>query len=243
MITNVRYGKPCSYDYDILLDHFSGVNTNSIRTSTIPLVQFWKDTNRRTVQLLEALRESTNSATLCFEYPTVSPKGRGKASMTDLMLLCGSSKIAVEAKFTEYLPVNGDPEKIESWLTKGKEENRQLVLEGWSTLIAPFSLGINRALLPALDYQFFHRTASACAGSEKAGVVYLLFYEKETEAAMHAYTERLKVMAEIINPKKTLTFHVWQVEVSSIDEVEDSAFAAMKTQSVYRFGEERFIRL
>jgi len=169
MITNVRYGKPCSYDYEILLDHFSGLNTNSIRTSTIPLVQFWKDTNQRTKQLLDALKESTNSVTLCFEYPTVSPKGHGKASMTDLMVICGNSKIAIEAKFTEYLPENGHPENIEGWLQKGTSDNRQQVLEGWTSLIEPFSQGINPQLQHSLDYQFYHRTASACAGSE-AGI-------------------------------------------------------------------------
>lgn len=243
MITNVRYGKPCSYDYEILLDHFSGLNTNSIRTSTIPLVQFWKDTNQRAKQLLDALKESTNSVTLCFEYPTVSPKGHGKASMTDLMVICGNSKIAIEAKFTEYLPENGHPENIEGWLQKATSDNRQQVLEGWTSLIEPFSQGINPQLQHSLDYQFYHRTASACAGSEKAAVVYLLFYEKENEEAMTAYTNRLKAMVEVINPKRTLSFHVWQVEVTSIREVEDTAFTAMKKEPVYRFGAERLVKL
>ena len=85
--------------------------------------------------------------------------------------------------------------------------------------------------------------ASACAGSEKAAVVYLLFYEKENEEAMTAYTNRLKAMVEVINPKRTLTFHVWQVEVTSIREVEDTVFTAMKKEPVYRFGAERLVKL
>jgi hypothetical protein len=34
----IRFGKPDSYDYDTILDQFSGTKINTIRTSSVPLV-------------------------------------------------------------------------------------------------------------------------------------------------------------------------------------------------------------
>jgi hypothetical protein len=178
MNTEIRFGKPSSYDYETILDQFSGTKINSIRTSSIPLVQFWKSTDNRLNELLKETKIDSENPILCFEYPTPS-KGRGKSSMTDLMILCGDTKIAIEAKFTEYLEINLKDESISKWKTEKNINNREIVLNHWTELIRPFSHDLNDLSIQKITYQFYHRTASACFESKSAVVVYQIFYENE----------------------------------------------------------------
>jgi len=43
MNIDIRFGHPQPYCYNTILDQFSGTSINSFRTSSIPLVQFWKN--------------------------------------------------------------------------------------------------------------------------------------------------------------------------------------------------------
>lgn len=89
MKNQLYFGQPTSLDYDLVLDMFSGTKINSNRTSSVPLVEFWRDTNARLQQLMSMIDRNINSdcvASLCFEYPTKPKDGKGKASMTDLMM-------------------------------------------------------------------------------------------------------------------------------------------------------------
>ena len=107
-------------------------SVNSERTSSLPLVQYWKPRENGKVsesgkKLLDQCELTLDDeATFCFEYPVPVNKdegGQGKASMTDLMITSTSHAIAIEAKWTE-----GQPETIGHWRIS---ENRNKVLKGW----------------------------------------------------------------------------------------------------------------
>ena len=80
MIMNIdlHFGHPNSYDYETLIDQFSGTKINSIRTSSVPLVQFWKNTEKHLYLLFETLHLPAKDVALCFEYPTKPLKGKAR---------------------------------------------------------------------------------------------------------------------------------------------------------------------
>jgi len=247
MKNQLYFGQPSSLEYDIVLDMFSCTKINSNRTSSIPLVQFWKDTDAKLNKLLSEVDrniEFVKDVSVCFEYPTKPQQGKGKASMTDLMILCGSYKIAIEAKFTEYTK-SRHAQKIMSWLKSGDNlENRELVLDYWKNQIKNFSYGLFNENMDDIDYQFFHRTASACHNIKNACVVYQVFYDDKTKKYVDDYIEELKRYVKLINPNQGLKYIVWKVETKQlIDDKEKYPFELMKTQEVYGFGEGELLVL
>lgn len=233
MNTEIRFGKPDSYDYNTILDQFSGAKINSIRTSSIPLVQFWKDTDSRLEELFTVLKLQAKKPILCFEYPTKS-EGKGKSSMTDLMILCDDLKIAIEAKFTEYEKIK--PDLIKNWKNNGDKENREKVLDYWTNLIKPFSNGYDDESLHQMSYQFYHRTASACKDSGKAIVVYQIFYDNHTRGYLANYKNELKDYVKFLNTNNNLSFYIWEIEV--VQKIMDNnidPFIEMKYHSIYEF--------
>lgn len=238
MKIDIRFGQPVPYEYETIIDQFSGTSFNSFQTSSIPLVQFWKDTETRLNELLKEVNLDLGETTLCFEYPTSPKKGKGKASMTDLMIITADAKVAIEAKFTEYTP-KGSIELIKKWKNEGDVENRKLVLQYWKNLIEPFSDGMDDGTLLNVEYQFFHRTASACKDVTQANVVYLVFYDEETKKYLGSFIKKLKNYITIINPKDSLKFYLWQVEVfQKVNKKKDTdnPFLIMKEREVYGIG-------
>ncbi len=190
---------------------------NSVQTSSLPLVQFWrasgknfegKQLNQDAKDLLKnCLGENgtDKGAQLCFEYPVpVHPdcEGRGKASMTDLMIMTGKRAIAVEAKWKEC---EEDYQTMKDWLgATSKEddsnENHIKVLNGWIKYINEYigeeklnEIAIDNGgdkIIPdhyeSIPYQLLHRVASACAVAKKKGttaaVIYQLFYNDENSS-------------------------------------------------------------
>ena len=235
MNLELKFGYPNSYDYDILLDQFSGTKINSFRTSSIPLVQFWRDTNNKLQELLQKLNLYADNPTLCFEYPTKPKKGKGKSSMTDLMILGQDFKIAIEAKFTEYAKY--EQKMIRNWINQNNKENRLKVLDYWTSLIKPFSKGYDDNSLQNISYQFYHRTASACNVQGKAYVVYQIFYDNATHEFLEKYKQKLQDYVRIINPNDNLKFYVWEIEVLQKvnDNIENDPFEMMKSKNIYEF--------
>jgi Domain of unknown function (DUF6946) len=236
MNMELRFGQPYPYDFDTILDQFSGTKINSIRTSSIPLVQFWKQTDSRLSELFSKIEEFSEKKVLCFEYPTKPQEGKGKASMTDLMILCDDFKIAIEAKFTEYAKMKSDP--ISKWKIKTDNiANKKMVLHYWTSLIKPFSNGLDDISLQEISYQFYHRTASACKETEKAIVIYQLFYDKDTYESLEKFKNELRNYVRILNPNDKLSFYIWEIEV--IQKIKDNndidPFTVMKFQNVYEF--------
>jgi hypothetical protein len=247
MSFELKFGKPDSYDYNTLLDQFSGTKINSVKTSSIPLVQFWKNTDKRLTQLGKYLdlNLDQNDLQLCFEYPTVPGQGKGKASMTDLMILAGDTQIAIEAKYTEYRRAE---EKVEKWRTKNGN-NRQDVLQGWWDMIANFRT-VPNTNDPSIAYQFLHRTASACKGAKKdvqqAIVVYQIFHDTNPQPYLDRFKKRLQKYVNIIKPEDSkLKFYTWEIEVIPPipDKIDPNPFIEMKTKPVYTFGKQDFNQL
>lgn len=184
-------------------------SVNSARTSSLPLVQFWKPMGKESVinpladKMLEDCGVSASDVEqLNFEYPVPVKSdcnGKGKASMTDLMIISKYHAIAIEAKWTEC---KKKYEPISVWKKEGKDkENRNNVLKGWIGYIKDFadSKGFETKTLGEYDkipYQLLHRIASACAvakqqGKKEAIVIYQLFYDPDREVGCVGKEERV----------------------------------------------------
>jgi hypothetical protein len=243
MNVQIKFGKPGNYDYDMLLDQFGITKINSFKTSSIPLVQFWKDTEKRLTEVEANLHLQLNHPVLCFEYPTAPAQGKGGSSMTDLMILSDENKIAIEAKYTEYekMPV----ETVAQWLQEGNSiENKEKVLQGWWSMIAPFRAGTSTP--DTMGYQFLHRTASACQNTKQAVVIYQLFYDNETLPFLAAYKKLLAGYVAMVNPNENLKFYTWEIETKLLvpdDIKEQKPFVIMKRKPVYEFGATVFAKL
>lgn len=215
MEIELRYGKHNIDDYNGILEQFSGSKINSLKTSTIPLVQFWKPTSKRLDYLFNNLNLQCEKPILSFEHPTKPKSGKGKASMTDLMIICDDFNIAIEAKFTEY--VNRTEKSIDKWKSEGNLKNKNLVLGYWTSLIEPFSNGLESISIKEISYQFFHRTASACNTIGSAIVIYQLFYDNYSLRFLEIYKNKIKDYINIINPNKDkLNFYIWEIEANQL---------------------------
>lgn len=236
------FGKPENYQYDDILDLFSQSKINSIRTSSVPLVQYWKKTNQRFKSLKEMINLDSKRIDLCFEYPTAS-LGKNKSSMTDLMILSGHTKIAIEAKFTEYSKMPSD--LVKKWRIEGNKENRAKVLKHWKGLLQGFTNGINQTKFEDISYQFLHRTASACKNCTEAIVIYQLFYDDRTKDYLPSYKNSLEEYSEYINPNNKLSFFIWEIEADQKykNEMINSPFIKMKSANIYNFKDENFSKI
>ncbi len=269
-----HYGKPGKQDWVHVADVFATHESlNSKKTSSLPLVQFWQNGDGfqdRVNDLQSKLGDigiMTSKSMLCFEYGVSVPKGfgRGKASMTDLMIITPDHVIAIEAKYTEYLKSKYEP--LCKWLKDSKNngfnENKLKVLAGWLKYIQDFG-GID--ILPKDDiqsfvedftkkgetqnipYQLIHRIASACAvakerACENAVVIYQLFNDSdgEMEKKRDAFSKKLQEAVQVLGIKDTIKFYVVGVETKyerGDDKPErlNDLFLEMQEKPVYSFG-------
>ncbi len=179
-------------------------SVNSERTSSLPLVQFWKPQgkgkglNSWAKTLLEKCGEAPSDVEkFMFEYPVPVKKGKGKSSMTDLMIISKSRAIAIEAKWTEC---EKEYERISAWKKEGKDKtNREEVLKGWIQYINDYAESDilearHLEMYDDIPYQLLHRIASACAtakqqGKREAVVIYQLFYDNRAKDNGRAVTQ------------------------------------------------------
>ena len=159
--------------HDALVDSYPDKEFNSPWRSTIPLVEFWRSPEKRVRELSHSLGLVVpTSVRLGFEHTVSPPRGRGKASHTDVMVASSQFVLAIEAKWTEpRYEVVGD------WL--GDSTNRAEVLRGWCDLLQQRTTDrVDANDLATLPYQMVHRAASACdeAGPESnCWLVYMVF--------------------------------------------------------------------
>lgn len=244
------YGKPQVGQFDHVIDAFvAHESVHSVKTSSLPLVQFWHDKSvMRNVEQIkgadgltgEELRKIQNiflekDSLRCFEYATCVQGGRGKASMTDLMLLAKGSnrnyKIAIEAKFTEY---QEDPQyrpTVKMWKSeknskKDDGQNREKVLEGWCNYITGNGGELDFSNIDEIPYQLVHRIASACAKDEDDNahipiVLYHLFYEKDDKEKVNQFQKNIEGWVEKLD-LKGIGFYV----LTTMIKIRDSVFAA-----------------
>jgi len=119
----VFWGDPHEANYELILDYFSGTKINSTRTSSVPLAQYWKETKNTLEHIGLATSTNLQGASVYFEYPTRS-FGKNRPSMSDVMIISENTKVAVEAKFTEY--ARTEYETIDSWYkNRPSEQNRR----------------------------------------------------------------------------------------------------------------------
>ena len=275
-MSSYHYGNPNkSNSWEYVVSIFAAhESVKSEKTSSLPLVQFWKPDLRLAVPRnkercadgffrackIGDLALNLREAEFSFEYPVPVQGGRGKASMTDLMITTEKFAMAIEAKWTEcrekYKPT------IEEWLKEGKNlENRKLVLIGWINYINKFlpkCLDVDKINLAKIPYQFLHRIASACyVASLKKDIVpvvaYQLFYDdghNGTENEMKDFAVELKeAYNELFQGNAPVRFNVIQVK-TEIDKVVKDAiqgirseradalndiFLIMQEKDVYRF--------
>lgn len=246
-IKGIYWGSPKINDYYLILDYFSNTKINSIKTSSVPLAQYWQDSGKKLAELEKNLGFKINNAELCFEYPTKS-YGSNRASMTDLMIIGDDLKIAVEAKYTEY--AKGDYEAISKWLESGsKPENRVKVLKYWKDMIKPFA-DFKEDEINSIPYQLLHRTASACCENNgRAVVLYQIFYDTSTDSKLDKFIKELESARSIIKPKENLHFVINKIKVDKIHEEvkekdfkKEEVFQFMKRGKAYYFGKSEFIR-
>lgn len=176
----------------------------SLQTSSLPLVQFWKPNGEfpsgNARKVLELCFETVNlenefrNAELCFEYPVPVHKdceGKGKASMTDLMIITDHHAIALEAKWKECGKAYPS---ISKWETPngGTNDNRTKVRDGWLQYINTYlkdrgfaEISPKKEDYKIIPYQMLHRIASACAVAKEKGkkavVIYQLFYSSDSD--------------------------------------------------------------
>ena len=162
--------------HDGLLDRFPVQEFDSPTRSTIPLLEYWRSPEERMEELTAALRlPLPRRVELNFEHTVYPPRGRGKASCTDLMVTSAELVMAIEAKWTERRY-----EAVEDWRSdSANPANRMEVLRAWCDLLERRGANpIREDDLSRLPYQMIHRAASAChppGAATSRCLVYLLF--------------------------------------------------------------------
>ncbi len=234
------YGRPPRRDarcVDVIDAFAARESLKSARTSSLPLVQFWNDDEKLPNRVTSISEDCNNleilseDSTLCFEYAVPVGGGRGKASMTDLMIITRDHAIAIEAKFTEC---KKNYETIDDWLKKGNKSNKMKVLQGWLDYILAHdkTLQIKEAeglIGKGIPYQMLHRIASACKVATDSKdlfnkefspvVIYQLFYENETpitgrkarfvaESDVKKFADILERAKEKLGLHDVIQFHV-----------------------------------
>lgn len=232
-IKSIRWGNPNISDYDLILDHYSETKINSIKTSSVPLAQYWKETEKRISQLSKLINENLDDAEIYFEYPTKSLH-RAKSSMSDVMIIANSLKIAIEGKYTEYQKTGY--QLIDDWLNENNYDHRTSVLNHWKNMIIPF---VESPLdnIDHIPYQFFHRTASACFENDgKAYVLYQLFFDDEIKSDLEKFIALINTSIEKLHPNENLKILIQKIKIKKINEVDKKhVFQKMKSTVVYEF--------
>ncbi len=210
--TKLFHGKPNNNDFSEIL---SGVSKHDLyerkHCSTIPLMVVWMHFEKILPGILQGIDgENGGKAEICFEYP-VSPKsGRGKASMTDVMIFSNKSVIAIEGKWTER------NKKISTWL--GKEAragtNKWSVLNYWfESILGKNERGFHYEAKGhgELDYQMLHRTASSFLVAREKRlnpvVIYQIFWDQDLSDSKRGetgFTFTNKYFKSILDFKKAL---------------------------------------
>ncbi|MDE0522418.1 MAG: hypothetical protein OXH79_10735 [Boseongicola sp.] len=184
---------------DRLLDCFPETAFDSPTRSTIALLEHWRSTEQRVRELARALGLPVpRRVQLDFEHMVHPPKGRGKPSCTDLMVISPDFVVAIEAKWTEpRYPV------VEDWLDG--TENRKQVLQGWCDLLELRAESrVATGDLHGLPYQMVHRAASACHQRKAAScrVAYLVF--ETTARARSECLEDLALLRDVLGSRSSL---------------------------------------
>lgn len=177
--------------------------------STVPLLALAKDDWGTFAKVLD-LCGMTGDVSLAFERSVPSPRGEGRPSYTDAMVLFGQSALAIEAKWTE--PRN---ETVAARL--GRRDSRgqgsEEFVRGWLDLIQPHATKTLR-LEDFSDcvYQVVHRAASACGAAATPALLYLVF-STEGGPRKHFYLDDLTLVYQALGQPARFPFLIAHVEL------------------------------
>lgn len=235
---NRFYGKPSGQTFNEIVDQFSLSGINSVKTSTIPMLNYWKKDKLAIKKLNEVIPINGSGIDLCFEYPTPS-YGSNKASMSDIMLLTERAKISIECKFTEVLQ---EYQNVKEW--HNGTDNRSKVISHWLEILSPFikqKLEIND--IQNIPYQFLHRAASSCYQNEgNAYLVYQIFFDHQTKMSMENFIKNLEEAFNTLNPSDRFQLIFWGIEVTNIEPSanKENILQLLKERDIYKFESENF---
>ncbi len=256
------------HSFNQVLDVLSTTKTNSSKTSSLPLADFWhpdrnKDLKKELFSCL-GIKKDPQLADYCFEYPTPAYKNKktgstlqySKPSMTDLMIIFGEdARITIEAKFTEYKNEEGYSPLLKDWYKKNHPDeeprHRKSIIQCWIDYIhlnkrCEISTADELLCIDDFPYQFLHRVASACYDCKYPILVYQLFYEKSSIIKMQGFEQILQESARklILYPEK-LPFYIIENEVICCPEYRkgnsSGIFEEMKQKPQYGFGSQTVV--
>ncbi len=220
---NYFYGKNGTFA-DVLVS-LAATKVNSIKTSSLPLAQFWKPSEKLNTFIDEFKDKSRGIDVACgdrfFEYPTDCIKNGEKLygsrpSMTDLMIINDEYQIAIEGKYTEYSKAKY--ETISEWINKGKSHKIK-IKERWFEYIkecGATTIDLNQ-LDDTIPYQFLHRTASACfnckSNNKKPILIYQVFYDESNRIKKDKFIANLKEWAKLLGFTELIQFFIIEVKI------------------------------
>lgn len=226
-------------NYNSVLGILLSTKTNSPKTSSLPLADFWRPKRFESPEIKALCQKigikfedlNPQKANYCFEYPTPAYENResgkthaySKPSMTDLMILLNDEKgtrITIEAKYTEYVEDPKYSPLLGIW--HEDKQHKKDILKCWIDYINDNGYGsipeveelLNNDKWRELPYQFLHRTASACFNCKHPILVYQLFYDntKESTDKLKDFKKLLSDWAEKLQLK--LPFFIIETEVN-----------------------------
>lgn len=179
--------------------------------STVPLLSLLKHGGEVWKRIAEELTGTPGSIEAHLEFQVKPPRGRGKPSCTDLMLLTSKHAVAIEAKWTEP-----SYETVSTWLSS---QNRQDVLEGWLSLLQPFtSIPLTSDIVASAAYQTVHRAASACHSKRDPKLVYLQFTPLPTgRAQKNTLIQELTRLHAAIGAPSNFPFSLVEAMIEATD--------------------------
>jgi len=231
---------------DDLYSLYKETEFESPKRSTVYLLSFVKSESFKS--FLKSLQVNIEFLNIYFEYNFNSPKGKGEASFTDLMLIDNNKSISVEAKYTEP-----EYETVNEWLKKGNIENRKLVLSGWlETINKKTDQNISEDDVENVTYQMIHRLASSCSISSKnPEMVYLYFgdndnmenyYKGQLNFLKKITSDKIKINFVKIVPRKTdILFDLenkWEIDKKS-SKFKKEIIHGIKANSLLNYEENR----
>ena len=180
--------------------------------STLPLLSWLKHEQPMVSSLLRDMGMPAD-CNLHLEYKVKPPKGSGKASHTDLMVISDESSLAVEAKWTEPRY-----ETVGEWLEKGSDPlNRRDVLTGWLGLLQKYAQHtLHLTDFSDAVYQIVHRAASAYAAGSDPKMAYLVFKPSPDPrtASIQQIQADLKHLWDLLGNPRTFPFYLIELRLS-----------------------------
>jgi hypothetical protein len=203
-------------DFETLVGRFEAGAFASPFRSTVPLVALAKDQWLLLQSILSECGLSRPDVELHFEFKVNSPRGAGKPSQTDAMVLAESSAIAVETKWTEPRY----PTVAERLNRDGGGQPQRDFLNGWLDLLSPHAKNpLHLENFSDVVYQMMHRAASACLLSKKPSLVYLQFVTASaTRAHANHYHTDLTYLHGLLGRPAAFPFYLVQLPVTPTDE-------------------------